>query len=352
MVLRIKEPLPEQGLHAYTSGKKNEQTNCRSRQCRASGSILAAGRRWSSPELSHRDQNFPSVDRARRVAAAGRRRGTCPARRPRGDGSGPGGERFPRRKGAMLLRLTGRARPARGENAELRTTLAVRDAVIKWLEVRLAERERRPPTISTPGSPPASAELASLRREIAELRDGRSFEAKRALFQADPASRAPPASRRPRRGARSRCDLRRRQGAGRPAAACPAPAPSPSTSTSPAPRLTPGGQIHAAAAAVHISDLHARPRPPRRPHRPGRRPRRQPPPRRPPRRRRRRLPRRRRRSARPHRDRRQGRGRPSRRHRRRRPRAAQPQRRDQHPPALSAAEPGWPARLRPAPRPG
>ena len=206
--------------------------------CRASGSILAAGRRWSSPELSHRDQNFPSVNRARRVDRRSRPR-HLPRSPPRRGRLRPRWQHFPRGK---------------AENAELRTTLAVRDAVIGSLEVRLAEHATAADDLAARLAA-SEAELASLRREIAELRDVRSFEAKRALFQADPAE--PSAARIEVVRSEAR-DL----DAIFDAAKAPAGLPPPPEADSVAihfdfasSRLTPGGQIHAAAAAVLISAL-------------------------------------------------------------------------------------------------
>ena len=161
---------------------------------------------------------------------------------------------LPAAEGADLLRLTAELARREVENAELRTTLAVRDAVIESLEVRLADRATAADDLAARLAA-SEAELASLRREIAELRDVRSFEAKRALFQADPAE--PSAARVEVVRAEAR-DLDAIFDAAKAPAGLP---PLPEADfvaihfDFASSRLTPGGQIHAAAAAVRISDL-------------------------------------------------------------------------------------------------
>jgi outer membrane protein OmpA-like peptidoglycan-associated protein len=152
-----------------------------------------------------------------------------------------------------LARLTAELGRREAENAELRTTLAVRDAVIASLEARLGERETAVGELEARLAA-SDAEIAALRREVAALGAARSFEAKRALFE--PEAEASAARVEAVRVAAP--DLE----AIFDAAAAPADLPPLPGVESVAihfdfasSRLTPGGQIHAAAAAVRISDL-------------------------------------------------------------------------------------------------
>ena len=160
--------------------------------------------------------------------------------------------------GGDLARLTAELAAREAENAELRTTLAVRDAVIESLEADLAERDDH---ARRPGGPPRRQRRRD-RRPPPRARGARaaqSLDAKRAVFEAGPAE---PSAARVEAVRAAAPDLEAIFDAAKAPAGLPAlpsaalrPDPSPSISTSPAPRLTPGGQIHAAAAAVRSADL-------------------------------------------------------------------------------------------------
>ncbi len=86
---------------------------------------------------------------------------------------------------AALDRLNAELAAREAENAELRTTLAVRDTVLASLQADLAQRDT---TIGELEARIAAsdAEIATLREELATLRQARSFEAKAALFEPGP----------------------------------------------------------------------------------------------------------------------------------------------------------------------
>ena len=161
-----------------------------------------------------------------------------------------------------LARLTAGITRREAEIAELRTTLAVRDAVIESLRLRLDEGRVAADEL-TARLAASVAELAALRAEIAELRDLRSIEAKRAVFAADtePGDTGPAAAE----PSAARVELVRSEVADLDAIfdaakAPPGVPPLPGRDTVSiqfdfaSSRLTPGGQLHAAAAAVVIAD--------------------------------------------------------------------------------------------------
>ncbi len=161
-----------------------------------------------------------------------------------------------------LARLTAEITRREAEIAELRTTLAVRDAVIDSLRLRLDEGSVAADEL-TARLAASEAELAGRRAEIAELRDLRSIEAKRAVFAADtePGATGPAAAE----PSAARVELVRSEVADLDAIfdaakAPPGVPPLPGRDTVTvqfdfaSSRLTPGGQLHAAAAAVVIAD--------------------------------------------------------------------------------------------------
>ncbi|WP_297976102.1 hypothetical protein, partial [uncultured Amaricoccus sp.] len=91
---------------------------------------------------------------------------------------------------AEIARLTAELARREAETVELRTTLAVRDAVIESLELRLEERTSATDALEARLAA-SEAEIATLRGQIAELTDLRSFEAKRAVFTPDGATDGP-----------------------------------------------------------------------------------------------------------------------------------------------------------------
>lgn len=154
-----------------------------------------------------------------------------------------------------LARLAAELTARETENAELRTTLAVRDTVLQSLQADLAERE------TTIGELEArivasDAEIASLRAELATLVQARSFEAKAALFEpgGDASATRVEAVRADTPPLASILDA-----GGTPAATLLA---LPDTARTvevhfdfASARLTPGGQANAAAAAVTLADM-------------------------------------------------------------------------------------------------
>ncbi|HET9069336.1 MAG TPA: OmpA family protein [Amaricoccus sp.] len=165
-----------------------------------------------------------------------------------------------------LARLAAEIARREAEIAELRTTLAVRDAVIDSLRLRLDEGRVAADDLAARLAA-SEAELAALREEIAELRDLRSIEAKRAVFAADTEPGAPGPATGPAAGEPSaaRVELVRSEAADLDAIfdaakAPPGVPPLPGRDTVSiqfdfaSSRLSPGGQLHAAAAAVVIAD--------------------------------------------------------------------------------------------------
>jgi outer membrane protein OmpA-like peptidoglycan-associated protein len=156
---------------------------------------------------------------------------------------------------SALARLTAELTRREAENAELRTTLAVRDAVIESLNARLAGRETEADALEA-RLEASDAEIAALRREVAELRAQRSFEAKLAVFEA---GEAEPSAARVEAVRVEAPDLEAIFDAAVEAPEGLPPLPGVETVAIhfdfASSRLTPGGQIHAAAAAVRISDL-------------------------------------------------------------------------------------------------
>ena len=190
------------------------------------------------------------------IAARRVRRRSRPRRPPRSPPPRrrlrPRRQRFPRRSGRSRSASRPSSPRREAENAELRTTLAVRDAVLDSLEVRLAERDDRRRRSCRPARRQRGRARRPAPARSPTLRDVRSFEAKRGALQGrrGGAERRPRRGR-PRRGAGPRRDLRAAKAAGRPA--------SPARSRGlgrqvhfdfASARLTPGGQAHAAAAAV------------------------------------------------------------------------------------------------------
>ena len=181
MVLRMKKPLPEQALRGYTSAQQERADELQEQACRASGAILAAAQLCSSPELSHRDQIFPSAKRRGECRRCGRGPAPPPPRRRR---PRPRWQHSRGRSGRSSP-PDGRARPARG--GERRAPHHARrprrrDRVAPG---RLAERDDAPPTTSRPASPPARPSSPPCAGRSPSCATARSSEAKRALFQPD-----------------------------------------------------------------------------------------------------------------------------------------------------------------------
>ena len=196
----------------------------------------------------------------------------CARRRSAGrehrDAGGPQTRRTPMPEasvGAQVARLTADLAAREADNANLRTVLAVRDAVLKSLKASLAEREA-----TLDGRP--RPRLAASEEEIASLRSRarrRSLDPDRPRSPARGAEVRRRAQRRPPRGGagrdrRHRHVLRRRQGAGRRDAGLAALAPTTAGTEPPlvhvqfnfaSASLTPGGQAHAAAAAVTLVEM-------------------------------------------------------------------------------------------------
>ncbi|HET9068036.1 MAG TPA: OmpA family protein [Amaricoccus sp.] len=156
-----------------------------------------------------------------------------------------------------LARLTAELTRREAENAGLRTTLAVRDAVIDSLRLRLDAGRIAADDLAARLAA-SEAELAALRAEIAELRDLRSIEAKRAVFAAaTEAGTAEPSAARTELVRAEAADLDAIFDAAKAPPGVP-PLSGPESVTIQfdfaSSRLTPGGQLHAAAAAVVIAD--------------------------------------------------------------------------------------------------
>lgn len=159
---------------------------------------------------------------------------------------------------AEIARLTAELARREAETVELRTTLAVRDAVIESLELRLEERTSATDALEARLAA-SEAEIATLRGQIAELTDLRSFEAKRAVFTPDGTTDDPgPSAARVELVRSEATDLDALFAAAKAPAALPPLAGADTVTIQfdfASARLTPGGQLRAAAAAVHISDL-------------------------------------------------------------------------------------------------
>jgi outer membrane protein OmpA-like peptidoglycan-associated protein len=178
-----------------------------------------------------------------------------------------------------IERLTAALAEREAENSALRTTLAVRDAVIASLRSDLAGRTRAGDDLEARLAA-GEAEIARLRREIATLREAGGVAAKSALFE--PAAGEPSATRLEAVRVEA-ADLDAMFAAAKTPGAVPLPVAGVAAVTEAVPRaaataavsaavseavseavtihfdfasarLTPGGQIHAAAAAVVIAD--------------------------------------------------------------------------------------------------
>jgi outer membrane protein OmpA-like peptidoglycan-associated protein len=158
--------------------------------------------------------------------------------------------------GGELVRLIAELARREAENAELRTTLAVRDAVIESLPAELGKRERSVDDLEARLAA-SDAEIAALREELAALGAARTLEAKLALFE--PPEDGPSAAR--VEAVRADAPVREAvfEAGGPPAVPL-----LPPSATGPrievffdfaSSRLSPGGQANAAVAAVTLADM-------------------------------------------------------------------------------------------------
>ena len=164
--------------------------------------------------------------------------------------------------GAAVARLTADLAAREADNANLRTTLAVRDAVLESLNASLAEREASLEDLQVRLAA-SEEEIASLRSQLAALRVPTEFEAQLVVLKSD---EVPSAAR--LEAARAETDEIAAifDAAKAPAAAVPIAAMAPMTAGTDSAlvqvqfnfasaSLTPGGQAHAAAAAVTLVEM-------------------------------------------------------------------------------------------------
>jgi outer membrane protein OmpA-like peptidoglycan-associated protein len=158
----------------------------------------------------------------------------------------------------QLARLGAELAAREAENAELRTTLAVRDAVLETLKASLAERDTAVGELQARLAA-SDAEIAALRRELAALAPP-GWDAKRAVFAADAADTSA-ARVEAVRVALPELAAGIADGAGGAGDLPLSPADGMIVGSVAihfdfaSSRLTPGGQIHAAAAAVTLAEM-------------------------------------------------------------------------------------------------
>ena len=164
--------------------------------------------------------------------------------------------------GAQVARLTADLAAREADNANLRTVLAVRDAVLKSLKASLAEREATLEDVQARLAA-SEEEIASLRSQLAALRDPTDLEAQLVVLKSDD---VPSVARLAAARAETADIATFFDAAKAPAAAMPVAALAPTTAGTEPPlvhvqfnfasaSLTPGGQAHAAAAAVTLVEM-------------------------------------------------------------------------------------------------
>lgn len=157
---------------------------------------------------------------------------------------------------AEIARLTADLAARETEIAELRTTLAVRDAVLESLNATVAERDSALAELDARLAE-REAELARLQAELALLRDPANLDAQLVAIKTDPVSsvaRLAAVSAEDDLAAvfAAKAPAPMLPGAGRPSDEAPMVQVQFDFASS---RLTPGGQAHAAAAAVTLAEM-------------------------------------------------------------------------------------------------